>query len=85
MIRLRLDEVVALAAGQLTTAPGAKEITGVTVDSRRIESGDLFVAIGRGVDHLYLFAVPYSSGLAFDDHDDVGERHVERGQWHALE
>ena len=52
MIRLRLDEVAALAAGQLTTAPGAKEITGVTVDSRRIESGDLFVAIGRGVDHL---------------------------------
>ena len=52
MIRLRLDEVVALAAGQLTTAPGAKEITGVKVDSRRIESGDLFVAIGRGVDHL---------------------------------
>jgi len=52
VIRLRLDEVVALAAGQLTTAPGAKEITGVTVDSRRIESGDLFVAIGRGVDHL---------------------------------
>ena len=52
MIRLRLDEVAALAAGQLTTAPGAKEITGVKVDSRRIESGDLFVAIGRGVDHL---------------------------------
>jgi len=52
VIRLRLDEVAALAAGQLTTAPGAKEITGVKVDSRRIESGDLFVAIGRGVDHL---------------------------------
>ncbi len=52
MIPLRLDEVAALAEGRLTTAPGAAEITGVKVDSRRIEAGDLFVAIGRGVDHL---------------------------------
>jgi len=52
MIPLRLDEVAALAAGRLTTAPRAGEITGVEVDSRRIEPGDLFVAIGRGVDHL---------------------------------
>ena len=52
MIPLRLDEVAALAGGRLTTAPGAAEITGVKVDSRRIEAGDLFVAIGRGVDHL---------------------------------
>jgi UDP-N-acetylmuramoyl-tripeptide--D-alanyl-D-alanine ligase len=52
VIALSLDEVAELAAGRLTTAPGAKEITGVKVDSRRIEPGDLFVAIGRGVDHL---------------------------------
>jgi UDP-N-acetylmuramoyl-tripeptide--D-alanyl-D-alanine ligase len=52
VIPLRLDEVAALAAGSLTTAPGAEEITGVKVDSRRIEPGDLFVAIGRGVDHV---------------------------------
>jgi UDP-N-acetylmuramoyl-tripeptide--D-alanyl-D-alanine ligase len=52
MIPLRLDEVAALVAGRLTTAPGAEEITGVKVDSRRIEPGDLFVAIGRGSDHL---------------------------------
>ncbi len=52
MIPLRLDEVAALAEGRLTTAPSADEITGVKVDSRRIEAGDLFVAIGRGVDHL---------------------------------
>jgi UDP-N-acetylmuramoyl-tripeptide--D-alanyl-D-alanine ligase len=52
VIALRLDEVAALAAGRLTTAPGAEEIAGVKVDSRRIERGDLFVAIGRGVDHL---------------------------------
>ncbi len=52
MIPLRLDEVAALAEGRLTTAPGADEITGVKVDSRRVGAGDLFVAIGRGVDHL---------------------------------
>jgi UDP-N-acetylmuramoyl-tripeptide--D-alanyl-D-alanine ligase len=52
VITLRLDELAALVAGRLTTAPGAEEITGVKVDSRRIEPGDLFVAIGRGVDHL---------------------------------
>jgi UDP-N-acetylmuramoyl-tripeptide--D-alanyl-D-alanine ligase len=51
VIPLRLDEVGKLTAGQLTTAPGAEEITGVKVDSRRIQPGDLFVAIGRGVDH----------------------------------
>ncbi len=52
MIPIRLDEVEALAAGRLTRAPAAEQITGVKVDSRRIEPGDLFVAIGRGVDHL---------------------------------
>jgi UDP-N-acetylmuramoyl-tripeptide--D-alanyl-D-alanine ligase len=52
LIPLRLDEVAALAEGRLRTAPGADEITGVKVDSRRIEAGDLFVAIGRGVDHV---------------------------------
>jgi len=49
VIPLRLDEVAALAAGRLTTAPGAEQITGVKVDSRRVEHGDLFVAVGGGV------------------------------------
>jgi UDP-N-acetylmuramoyl-tripeptide--D-alanyl-D-alanine ligase len=50
VIPLGLDEVAALAAGRRTTTAGAEEITGVKVDSRRIEPGDLFVAVGRGVD-----------------------------------
>ena len=50
MIPLSLDEVAQLAAGRLTTTPGAERVTGVKVDSRRIEPGDLFVAVGRGVD-----------------------------------
>ena len=50
MIPLWLDEVAQLAAGRLTATPGAERVTGVKVDSRRIEPGDLFVAVGRGVD-----------------------------------
>jgi len=50
MIPLSLDEVAQLAAGRLTATPGAERVTGVKVDSRRIEPGDLFVAVGRGVD-----------------------------------
>ena len=49
MIPLSLDEVAQLAAGRLTATPGAERVTGVKVDSRRIEPGDLFVAVGRGV------------------------------------
>ena len=48
MIPLRLDELPPL--GELDAR--AEEITGVKVDSRRVEPGDLFVAIGRGVDFL---------------------------------
>ena len=50
MIPLELEEVAALAAGELSRAPGAERITGVQVDSRRVEPGDLFIAVGRGVD-----------------------------------
>jgi UDP-N-acetylmuramoyl-tripeptide--D-alanyl-D-alanine ligase len=50
VIALSLDEVARLTAGRLTTAPGADEITGVKVDSRRVERGDLFVAVGGGAD-----------------------------------
>jgi UDP-N-acetylmuramoyl-tripeptide--D-alanyl-D-alanine ligase len=50
VIPLSLDEVAELAAGRLATAHGAERVTGVKVDSRRIERGDLFVAVGRGVD-----------------------------------
>ena len=50
MIPLRLDEVATLAAGRLTTAPGAEEVTGVKIDSRRTQHGDLFVAVGGGAE-----------------------------------
>jgi UDP-N-acetylmuramoyl-tripeptide--D-alanyl-D-alanine ligase len=34
--------------GRLDAAPWATEVTGVQIDSRRIEEGDLFVAVGGG-------------------------------------
>ena len=46
MIPLRLDELPPL--GELDAH--ADEITGVQVDSRRVERGDLFVAVGRGIE-----------------------------------
>ncbi len=48
VIALRLDELPPL--GELEAR--ADEITGVKVDSRKVEPGDLFVALGRGVDFL---------------------------------
>ena len=46
MIALRVDELPPL--GELDAR--ADVITGVQVDSRRIQHGDLFVAVGRGAD-----------------------------------
>ena len=51
MIPLALEDVRALASGDLRTTE-ADEVTGVTIDSRRVEPGDLFVAVGRGVDYV---------------------------------
>jgi UDP-N-acetylmuramoyl-tripeptide--D-alanyl-D-alanine ligase len=48
VIPLRVDELPPL--GRLDAR--AEAITGVQVDSRRIEPGDLFVAVGGGVDFL---------------------------------
>jgi UDP-N-acetylmuramoyl-tripeptide--D-alanyl-D-alanine ligase len=38
--------------GRLVARPWAEEVTGMQVDSRRIEEGDLFVAVGGGVDFV---------------------------------
>ena len=43
MIPLLLDDIARL--GRLERAPGATQVTGVQVDSRRIVAGDLFVAV----------------------------------------
>ena len=51
MIPLSLQEVAALAPGDLRAVPGATHATGVAIDSRRVEQGDLFVAVGRGAEY----------------------------------
>ncbi len=51
MIPLTLDDVRALAPGELRTT-GAETVTGVQIDSRRVEPGDLFVAVGRGSEYV---------------------------------
>jgi UDP-N-acetylmuramoyl-tripeptide--D-alanyl-D-alanine ligase len=51
MIPFRLDQVAQLCPGRLDVAPGAELVTGVTIDSRRVEPGDLFVAVRGGADY----------------------------------
>jgi len=51
VIPLSLEDVQRLAPGDLRTT-GADRVTGVQIDSRRIEPGDLFVAVGRGADYV---------------------------------
>lgn len=50
MIPLELDVLEPL--GRLVARPWADAVTGMQVDSRRIEEGDLFVAVGGGVDFV---------------------------------
>lgn len=52
MIPLALDEIESLAAGRLERGPAAERATGVTIDSRRTGPGDLFVAVGGGVEFV---------------------------------
>jgi UDP-N-acetylmuramoyl-tripeptide--D-alanyl-D-alanine ligase len=51
LIPLAIEDVRRLAPGELRTTE-AGEVTGVTIDSRRVEPGDLFVAVGRGMDYV---------------------------------
>ena len=50
MIPLELDVLEPL--GRVIARPWADEVTGMQVDSRRIEEGDLFVAVGGGEDFV---------------------------------
>jgi UDP-N-acetylmuramoyl-tripeptide--D-alanyl-D-alanine ligase len=49
VIPLSLGE---LPPGRVETAPGAERLTGVKIDSRLVEPGDLFVAVGRGAEFV---------------------------------
>jgi UDP-N-acetylmuramoyl-tripeptide--D-alanyl-D-alanine ligase len=68
VIPLPLAEVEAFAPGRLDVAPWADAVTGVQVDSRRIDEGDLFVAVGRGSDFTrHAFARGAAATLVPDD------------------
>jgi UDP-N-acetylmuramoyl-tripeptide--D-alanyl-D-alanine ligase len=68
VIPLTLDEVAELCPGGLDRAPWADEVTGVQIDSRRIEEGDLFVEVGGGGDFArHAFARGAAATLAPDD------------------
>ena len=68
MIPLTLDEVAELCSGRLDRAPWADDVTGVQIDSRRVEEGDLFVEVGGGGDFTrHAFARGAAASLAPDD------------------
>jgi UDP-N-acetylmuramoyl-tripeptide--D-alanyl-D-alanine ligase len=68
VIPFSLAEVAALCPGRLDAAPWADEVTGVQIDSRRIEEGDLFVAVGGGEDFFrHAFARGAAATLLPDD------------------
>jgi UDP-N-acetylmuramoyl-tripeptide--D-alanyl-D-alanine ligase len=54
--------------GRLTARPWADEVTGLQIDSRRIDEGDLFVAVGGGADFLpHALARGAAAALVPDD------------------
>lgn len=66
MIALELDLIEPL--GRLTARPWAAEVTGMQIDSRRIEEGDLFVAVGGGADFVaHALARGAAAALVPDD------------------
>jgi UDP-N-acetylmuramoyl-tripeptide--D-alanyl-D-alanine ligase len=68
VIPLTLDEVAELCPGRLDRAPWADDVTGVQINSRRIEEGDLFVEVGGGGDFTrHAFARGAAATLAPDD------------------
>jgi UDP-N-acetylmuramoyl-tripeptide--D-alanyl-D-alanine ligase len=68
VIPLTLDEVAELCPGRLDRAPWADGVTGVQIDSRRIEEGDLFVEVGGGGDFArHAFARGAAATLKPDD------------------
>jgi UDP-N-acetylmuramoyl-tripeptide--D-alanyl-D-alanine ligase len=68
VIPLRLTEIAELTSGRLLPAGWSDEATGVAIDSRRVEEGDLFVAVGGGADfRTHAFARGAAAVLLPDD------------------
>jgi UDP-N-acetylmuramoyl-tripeptide--D-alanyl-D-alanine ligase len=68
VIPLTRAEVAELAPGRLEVAPWADQVTGLKTDSRLVEEGDLFVAVGGGGDFVkHAFARGAAATLVPDD------------------
>jgi UDP-N-acetylmuramoyl-tripeptide--D-alanyl-D-alanine ligase len=68
VIPLTLVEVAELAPGRLEAAPWADQVTGLKTDSRLVEEGDLFVAVGGGRDFVkHAFARGAAATVVPDD------------------
>jgi UDP-N-acetylmuramoyl-tripeptide--D-alanyl-D-alanine ligase len=68
VIPLTPAEVAELAPGRLEVAPWAEQVTGLKTDSRLVEEGDLFVAVGGGGDFVkHAFARGAAATLLPDD------------------
>jgi UDP-N-acetylmuramoyl-tripeptide--D-alanyl-D-alanine ligase len=68
VIPIELDLIEPL--GRMIARPWADEVTGLQVDSRRIEEGDLFVAIDGGRDFVeHALARGAAATLVPDDHE----------------
>jgi UDP-N-acetylmuramoyl-tripeptide--D-alanyl-D-alanine ligase len=68
MIPLPIASVRELAPGRWEVAPWAKEVIGLQIDSRRVEEGELFVAVGGGADFVkHAFARGAAATLVPDD------------------
>jgi len=68
VIPLALDTLRDLVPGRWERAVWATEVTGVEVDSRRVEEGDLFVAVGDGAAFTrHAFARGAAATLVADD------------------
>jgi UDP-N-acetylmuramoyl-tripeptide--D-alanyl-D-alanine ligase len=68
VIPLTPAEVAEPAPGRLEAAPWAEQVTGLKTDSRLVEEGDLFVAVGGGGDFVkHAFARGAAATLLPDD------------------
>jgi UDP-N-acetylmuramoyl-tripeptide--D-alanyl-D-alanine ligase len=67
VIPLSVEEVAELAPGRLEVAPWAGQVAGLQTDSRRVDEGDLFVAVGAGADYVkHAFARGAAAALVPD-------------------
>ncbi len=69
MIPLGLDAIETL--GRLQARPWVDEVTGVQIDSRRIDEGDLFVAVGAGGDFAAHALARGAAAVLVPDDDHV--------------